>query len=46
MAEVQSAVGATRREVPRNTVEETLRDVFLDGYELADGGVQESSYQV
>lgn len=42
---VPSVVGAPKREVLRSTVEKTLRDKILDGCEVEEDEVQESSYQ-
>lgn len=38
-AEVKSAVEAAKKEVLRAAVEETLRNIFLDGYEAGEEGV-------
>lgn len=40
---VKSAVGAARTEVLQTTLDETLRNVFLNGFEVAKEGVQDSS---
>lgn len=43
--DVQSSVRAAEREIFRATVEETPRDIFLDGYETAEEGAQDTSYK-
>lgn len=43
--EVQSADGGAKRCVLRRIIEESLRDIFLDGYEAGLEKVQDPSYQ-
>lgn len=38
-ADVQSAVGASKRELHQNIIEETLRDLFFNGYEAGEEGM-------
>lgn len=42
-AKAQSASGAAKKEVLRTTAEKTLRNMILDGYEVAEEIVQDSS---
>lgn len=44
-AEVRSPVTTAKKEVLLTNVEETLRYVFLDGYEEVEKGVQDSPYR-
>lgn len=44
-AEVKSAVRLAKREILQTTVEDTIKDIFLDDRQSADEGVQDSCYQ-
>lgn len=44
-AEVQLAEDAAKKSVLRTTVEKSIRDIFLNGYELSEKRVQNTSYQ-
>lgn len=43
--EVQSSVRAVKMEVLRTTAEETLKNIFLDGYDVAKENMQGSCHQ-
>lgn len=44
-AEVQSALGAAKKEVLRNTVDKTFGNVIPEGFEVTEEGVQDSCKQ-